>query len=61
MKHYYILPDGCKVESMKEAKQILGITGHQFRGMLKGGEVIKIIVNQGAHSHEKDRDNLQAN
>jgi len=29
--------------------------------MLKGGEVIKIIVNQGAHSHEKDRDNLQAN
>jgi len=38
---------------MKEVKLILGITGHQFRGMLKGGEIIKVSINQGAHSHDK--------
>jgi len=53
MNYYYILPDGRKVNNMKEVKLILGITGHQFRGMLKGGEIIKVSINQGAHSHDK--------
>jgi len=54
MKHYYILPDGRKAENMKEAKFILGITGHQFRGMIKGGEIIKVLINQRAHNHDKN-------
>lgn len=43
MNHYYILPGGSLADNMKQAKEKLGVTGHQFRGMLKGGEVKKSI------------------
>lgn len=55
--HYYILPNGKIAYNMKEAKSQLGVTGHQFRGMLKGREVKKVLINQGAQSH--DRINIQ--
>ena len=55
MKHYYILPNGEIANNMKKAKLQLGITGHQFRGMVKGGVIKKVITNQRAQSHDKSK------
>lgn len=45
MAHYYILPNGEKVENMKEARTILGIGTHKFRLLVKTGIVIKVEGN----------------
>jgi|AntAceMinimDraft_9_1070365.scaffolds.fasta_scaffold103517_2 hypothetical protein len=61
MAHYYILPDGERVATMKAARTILGIGSHKFRKLVKDEIVIKVDgkLNETliAHGDEK-QDNL---
>lgn len=41
--HYYILPDGTVVSSMKEGKLLLGKGSDAFRSLVKKGIIIKVI------------------
>jgi|GEM_PF-2628953 len=42
MAHFYVLPHGEKVSTMKDARSILGVGTHKFRKLVKDGIVVKV-------------------
>lgn len=44
--HYYILPDGKRVENMKEGCTTLGISSEKFRAKVRTSEILSIYTNE---------------
>ncbi|MBK3518910.1 hypothetical protein [Carboxylicivirga marina] len=44
-KHYYLLPDGTKVDNMKDGCAHLGKASNTFKDLVKRGTIKKITVN----------------
>jgi len=42
MDHFYLLPNGERVATMKAARTILDVGSHKFRNFVKDGIVIKV-------------------
>ncbi len=51
-KHYYILPDGSIVFSMKEGKLRLGKGSDAFRSLVRKSIIKKVVYNQKLHSDD---------
>ena len=58
MAHIYVLPDGKRVNNMKKAREILGLSATAFRSLVKKGTVLKEISYNGKsqmlQGYEKD-------
>jgi hypothetical protein len=53
-KHYYILPDGTIVYSMKEGKLKLKKGSDAFRSLVRKGIIKKVVYNQKLHSDDPE-------
>lgn len=47
MAHIYVLPDGKRVSTMKQARNLLGLSSTTFRSLVKKGTVLKKTTNEG--------------
>ena len=47
MAHIYVLPDGKRASTMKEARKMLGLSTTAFRSLVKKGTVTKELSNNG--------------
>ena len=47
MAHIYVLPDGKRVSTMKEARKLMGLSATAFRSLVRKGTVVKEISNDG--------------
>ena len=58
MTHIYVLPDGKKVNNMKEARSQMGLSATAFRSLVRKGIVAKELTNSGElqmlQGYEKD-------
>lgn len=58
MAHIYVLPDGKRASTMKEARKLLGLSATAFRSLVRKGTVVKEISNTGEsqmlQSYEED-------
>ncbi len=58
MAHFYILPDGKTASTMKEARELMGLSSTAFKSLVRKGIVTKkstdITVSQMQQGYEKD-------
>jgi hypothetical protein len=47
MAHIYVLPDGRRAFTMKEARKLLGLSATAFKSLVRKGTVVKEISNSG--------------
>ena len=47
MTHIYVLPDGKRVSTMKEARTLLGLSTTAFRSLVRKGTVVKELSDNG--------------
>ena len=47
MAHIYVLPDKRRVSTMKEAREMLGLSATAFRSLVRKGIVAKELTNDG--------------
>lgn len=47
MAHIYVLPDGKRASTMKEARKLIGLSATAFRSLVRKGTVVKELTNNG--------------
>ena len=46
--HYYILPDGSRAEKIREAADMLGVSPHKIRKLVRRGQIEKVLTTNQA-------------
>jgi len=51
--HYYLLPNGTKVDNMKDGCNALSISSEKFRAKVRGGEIVRVDNRAKASNDDK--------
>ena len=54
--HYYLLPDGTKVDNMKDGCEYLNISSEKFRAKVRGLEIKRININEAKATNNEKQD-----